>query len=107
MSVVVAVTPASPRAKIDSAIVTVTGADVNDASAYDAGKYPTEPEGRYYLSFEKGGAEKGRSYVFGVDHTGKHVLNGYLFPEAGTFIVRLKKAVTDATVQSSSNITVQ
>ena len=107
MPVTVTVTPTSPRATIDFAKVTVAGADQNDLSSYTTLAYPTSPEMRYYLTFEEGGAEKGRSYVFGVNEDGEHVFNNYVFPDAGTYVVRLKDASDDSTVQSSSNVTVQ
>lgn len=97
MSLAIAVTPASPAAKT-FVRVDVTGATQNDTSGYDANVYPTEPEFRYYLTFELGGAILGKSYVFGVSEDGNHTFNNYTFPEAGSWTVRLNDASDDSSV---------
>lgn len=104
----VTITPASGSitATVTACKVTVAAASQNDDTAYNANLYPASPELRYYLSFEESSVEKGRSYVFGVDETGGHVFNNYIFPDAGTWVVHLRNASTDASVANSGNVTV-
>lgn len=99
MVAALAITPASGsiEAVRDACRVDVSGAETNDVSAFDAEAYPTAPEMRYYLTFEKGGNELGRSYVFGVNG-GAHQFNNYIFPEAGSWTVRLNDAADDSSV---------
>lgn len=77
--------------------VTVAAADQNSGS-FDPTAYPTTPEMRYYLTFEKSSAIQGKSYVFGVDETGGHVFSNYVFPSTGSWTIRLSNARTDASV---------
>ena len=84
----------------------MAGADQNDTGAPVPDTYPVQAEKRYYLAFEKGGAEKGRSYVFGVSETGGHEFNGYVFPESGTFVVHLRDKTNDSSAGNSGNVTV-
>ena len=102
-----AITPASGSitAKKTVCRVDLTGADANTLTGYDgtvgyAGQptqYPASPELRYYITFELGGSELGRSYVFGPDG-GAHTFNNYIFPEAGSWTVRLNNAADDSSV---------
>jgi hypothetical protein len=105
MSVAIAITPASGSivSKHTACRVDVTGADVNDPTTYDAGRYPTEDLITYYLSFEKAGADTGRSQLFQVAADGGFTFNSYIFPDAGTWAVHLRKASDDS---SSANISV-
>lgn len=102
MAVTISATPSSPRATIDFCRINVEGADQNDISGYDTDEYPTSPELRYYLTFEEGGDEWGRSYVFGVNEDGDHEFNNYIFPHAGSWTVRLSDASDDSSVQTQS-----
>jgi len=94
-----AITPASGSvvATVSACRIDVTGADQNDDTAYDADQYPASPEIRYYIISELDGAEKGRSHVFSPNG-GKHSYDNYIFPEAGSWTLRLKNAATDADV---------
>lgn len=107
MAVTVVVGPTSPRATADFCTITVAGAVQNDTTAYTTATYPTSPEQRYYLSIEKSSVVKGRSYVFAVDENGGHVFPNYVFPDAGTYVVHLRKSNGDASAGNSGNITVQ
>lgn len=82
--------------------ITVAGATQNDDTAYNTTVYPQSPEFRYYLRFELASAERGRSYIFGVDETGGHVFQNYIFPASGSWTVRLRNAATDASVATAS-----
>lgn len=99
MAAALAITPASGSvtATVSACRIDVTGADQNDDTAYDADKYPASPEIRYYITSELSGVERGRSHVFSPNG-GKHEWNGYIFPEAGSWTLRLKNAATDADV---------
>jgi hypothetical protein len=98
MSVAIAITPAAPTAIVSACRVNVTGADVSDEASFDPAIYPTSPEIRYYLSFEKAGADTGKSQVFSPAHDGTFEFNSYIFPEAGSWTVHLRKASDDSSV---------
>lgn len=98
MAVEVACTPAAPVHGSSACRFDVTGASTNDATAYNAALYPSEPAFGYYLKFVVGGVEKGRSYVFNVGSDGAHIFNNYTFPSAGSWTVTLNNASTDAEV---------
>lgn len=101
----IAVTPAAPVAVVDSCKVRVTDAVQNDDSAYDTDEpiaYPRSPEMLYYLTFELGGDEHGRSYIFGTNDEGTHEFYNYVFPEDGSWTVRLNDASDDSSVATAS-----
>jgi len=102
MPVAIAVVPSDPEAAKDFCRVTVTGATQNDDTSYNASNYPASPELRYYLTFELGGSVLGKSYVFAVNEDGDHIFNNYMFPEAGSWTVRLSNAGTDASVATQA-----
>ena len=81
-------------AKLEVVRVNVTGAEVNNADGTQH-RYRIRldaPAGFEYL------ADSGYSYVFNVSATGTHEFNGYIFPVAGAWTVRLhdEEADTDA-----------
>jgi hypothetical protein len=94
----VASLPVAPVSKIDATKVTVAAALQNASGAPNPANYPVQAEKRYYLTFEKGGAELGRSYVFGVDEDGGHVFSSYVYPSSGSWTVRLKDSLDDSSV---------
>jgi hypothetical protein len=98
----IAVTPAEPVAVVDSCKVRVTEADQNTDTGYDADNYPASPEMLYYLTFELGGDEQGRSYIFGTNDEGTHEFYNYVFPEDGSWTVRLNDASDDSSVATAS-----
>ena len=77
--------------------VDVTGASPSDASAYDADVYPTQPEIPYYIAAELSAVEKGRSHIFAVNG-GAHTWNNYIFPEAGSWDLKLYDSRTDSEI---------
>ena len=105
-----AVTPASGSITHAKTVVrvNVSGADTNDDSSYttnnaeDPKPYPIADEMRYYLTFEKGGAVLGKSYVFNVSADGDHTFNNYIFETAGSWTVRLNDASDDSSVETLS-----
>lgn len=78
-------------AKLDVARVNVTGADVNndDGTQHRYRIRFTAPAGLEYL------ADSAYSYVFNVSADGTHEYNGYLFPVAGAWTIRLHDEETD------------
>lgn len=100
MAAAMTVTPASGSitATKDVCKINVTGADNNDTAAYDANKYPTSPEIRYYIAFTKGGVELGRSYVFAPATGGTHEFDNYTFPSSGSWTATLRKSSNDSSV---------
>jgi|WetSurMetagenome_2_1015567.scaffolds.fasta_scaffold01762_4 hypothetical protein len=102
MSNTITVVPTIPEAKKDFCRVSVGAADSNDLNAYDAAAYPSSPELRYYLTFELDGAVLGKSPVFTPSADGDWVFDNYMFPEAGSWTVRLSNADTDASVSTQA-----
>lgn len=102
MAVTVDVTPASPTAARDFCRVDVAGLTLNDASLYDVNAVPTEPEVRYYLTFELASVEKGRSPVFACNADGEWQFNNYMFPEAGSWTIEVRKVSDDSSVKSQA-----
>ena len=104
MAASVDIVPASGSviSTVSACRITVSGADQNDDSAYDTDNYPASPEMRYYLTFELASEEQGRSYVFGVSEDGEHIFNNYIFPEAGSWTVRLNDASDDSSVATKA-----
>lgn len=100
MSAALTVTPPDGdiTAKLDVVRVNVSGASVNNTNGtqhryrirFDA------PSGAEYL------ADSGYSYVFNVSADGKHEFNGYVFPVAGSWGIRLhdEEANSDAATLS-------
>lgn len=107
MTAAIDITPASGNITAKSTVcrIDVSGQPAQDESAFDATKYPTEPEILYYLAFELGGEEYGRSPVFGVTPVGAHQFNNYIFPEAGSWTVNLRH-VDDDSSEDSISVTV-
>lgn len=99
MAAALTITPASGSVVATSSAcrIDVSGADGNDSTAYDADLYPTSPEIRYYITAELGGVEMGRSHVF-APNGGAHTWDNYIFPEAGSWTLRLKKVSDDSDV---------
>lgn len=101
-SIAIVPTSGNVTSVLSACRVEVTAADQNDDSAYDTDNYPASPEMRYYLTFELGGDILGKSYVFGVNEDGDHTFNNYIFPEAGSWTVRLNDASDDSSVATAS-----
>jgi hypothetical protein len=97
-----ACTPAEPIAVIDSCKIRVEEAEQNTDEGYDENIYPSSPEMLYYLTFELGGDEMGRSYIFGTNDEGTHEFYNYVFPEDGSWTVRLNDASDDSSVATAS-----
>lgn len=105
MVAALAITPASGSITAKSTVcrVDVTGASVNDATAYNSTVYPTEPAFVYYLLFDApAGTDDGKSYLFSPGADGTHTFNNYIFPVAGSWTVRLRNNATGGDVATLS-----
>lgn len=104
MSTAIAITPSSGiKAAKTVCRVNVTGADLNDASSYDAALYPSEPAIKYYLMFDApAGVDDKKSQIFSPSPDGKFEFNSFIFDAAGTWTVRLKNASSNADVATLS-----
>jgi hypothetical protein len=92
MAIVITSVPTSPRAKIDSSRIDLTGLDAVTPSV---------------LVFKDStGAEVGRSYQFVGSGDGKHTFNSYQWPAAGASNVLLVKVADNSTLQTQA-VTVQ
>jgi hypothetical protein len=94
----IAIEPAAPVHVTSACRVDVTDAPVSDTTAYDKDKYPTSPEIRYYLAFERSGSDTGKSQVFSPAADGSFTFNSYIFPDAGSWTVHLRKVSDDSSV---------
>lgn len=103
MVAAITITPDDPVATSSACRVNVTGADLSDLANYDPAIYPTSPEIRYYLSFEKAGSDTGKSQIFSPAADGTFEFNSYIFPVSGSWTVHLRKEVDDS---SSANLIV-
>jgi len=101
MAITLTPSVAAPRAKIDAVRVDVAGASANDGAS-DTDNYPVQAELRAYLAFRLAGVELGRSYVFTVSADGEHQFNDYIFPEAGSWTMRLARASNDAVLKDQA-----
>lgn len=112
MAVTITAAPAAPRATVDVVRVTVAGGSQNTNTGYSGTvasanpgsptQYPASPQVRYYLTFERAGVIRGKSYVFATDDAGGHEFNGYTFPQAGSWTIRLSNAADDSSVQTQA-----
>jgi hypothetical protein len=102
MAAAIACVPTSPVSTSSACRITVTGADQNTSDAPNTSNYPVQDEMRYYLTFELGGEIMGKSYVFGVSDDGTHVFNNYVFPDNGSWTIRLNDASDDSSVQTQA-----
>lgn len=75
---------------------------LNDIDNYDDELHPSSPELRYYVTYEVGGDEFGRSYVFAPSPEGDHQLNSFIFPSAGTWTVAVRKTSDDSSVATTT-----
>ncbi len=94
MAASVSVDKASPVHAKDEIVITCAGLAANDATAYDATKYPTLPKLEYRL-FMTGAADPGhvydlRSQRFGPDANGGYAHLPIVLPTADTWTIAVK-----------------
>lgn len=91
MSVTLSTTPASPRSKIDVAVVNMAGLDNFTP---------------IYVSIEASGVDTAKSPIFvgAADGTGLYGFS-HIFPSAGTFAIKIRKSSDDSQV-ATQNVTV-
>jgi hypothetical protein len=106
MSAAIAATPAAPTSKKDGVVATITGQSSNDSSAYDTTKYPVEPEIRCYVKFQApAGHTPGddiKTTQFSTDSAGGMATLPLFLPDAGTWVVTLRKASDDSQLATTS-----
>jgi hypothetical protein len=52
----------------------------------------------YYLLFSNPAGDDGKSYAFNVSADGGHVFNNYVFPNSGSWVIRLCDSADDSDV---------
>lgn len=102
MAVTVTATPASPINKVSFTTFLIAGLTLNDESTFNAANSPSEDEVRYYLTFEEGGSEHGRSQQFACNADGEWRFDNYLFPHAGSWTVEVRQVSDDQSVKSQA-----
>jgi hypothetical protein len=80
----------------------LAGLSLNDDTTFDAEHFPSMDEVRYYATYELDGTEMGRSHVFACNADGEYTLNNYIFPEAGSWTVEVRKVSDDSSVKSQA-----
>ena len=100
----ITLTPASGSiiATTTAVRVNVSEADQNNDAEFDDELYPASPENRFYLLFDNPDGDDGKSYEFGVNEDGDHEFNSYIFPNAGSWVVRLRDASDDSDVTTEA-----
>lgn len=91
MAVAITITPESGSviATVSACRINVTGASSNDASTYNVSDVPTEDPIPYRLVALKSGIDSLVSHEFNVSQDGKHQWDDVIFPDDGTWTVRL------------------
>lgn len=103
----VTVTPASGSIThlVTAVQVACSAISNNDATAYDADLYPTEPEIDYYFKFALAGQDNLISPVFSTNPDGTAEWNGVILPAAGTWTLTAN-LVSDDTVAATASVVV-
>ena len=102
MAAAIAVTPSNPTAVVSACRIDVTGADLNDTTTYNTDHYPVDSEIRYYILCDNPSGDNGKSYAFAPGKDGKHTLANYIFPNPGSWTVRLRKVSDDSDVATQA-----
>ena len=105
MTAAVAIFPVSGSIThvIDACEISATGLTVNDATAFDASKYPTEPAVTYYFKLASTGHQTLKSPVFAPDPAGKGVWPGsVIIPDAATWTLTCNKVSDDSAAATAS-----
>lgn len=107
MSVAIAKTPSTGVSGSTHFRFNVTGAGLNDATAYDAEEYPTEPERRYRLEFvAPAGGQDRLSYEFAPAVGGTHEVNSVVLDYVGTWTVNLIETTDSDTVVATTTVVI-
>ena len=104
MAVTVTLTPSSGSITAATTVVKfdIAGLTLNDNTTFDTTHHPSEDEVRYYITFEVGGKELGRSPEFACNADGEWQFNNYIFPVAGSWSVIVRQVSDDSSVKSVS-----
>lgn len=82
--------------------INVTGLTVNDSTAYDVTKSPTEPAVTYYFKVAKSGQDDLKSPVFAPDPAGKAEWHDLQIPASGTWTLTANKTSDNSAVATAS-----
>jgi len=104
MSVSLAIVPASGsvKATVSACRITVSGASTNDPDTFDEDTTPTEEALLYRLVASKSGQDDLVSHLFQVSATGHHVWDNLIFPDDGTWSVKLVDQADDSNAATLS-----
>lgn len=104
MTVAIAITPASGSviATVSACRIDVTGASSNDATTFDTDNVPSEDAIPYRLVATKSGIDDLVSHEFTVSSAGKHTWDNLIFPDDGTWSVKLVDQRTDSNAATLS-----
>ena len=107
MAAAVAISPASGSITHASTVchVSCTGVPNNDTTAYDATKYPTEPQIAYYFKFARTGSVSIKSPVFSTNAAQTAEWHGVVLPDAGTWTLTVC-ATADDSVKATTSVVV-
>lgn len=91
MAVAITITPASGDviATVSACRVDVTGANDNDPTTYDVNAIPTEDPIPFRLVATLAGQDDLVSHEFNVSADGEHTWDNIIFPEDGTWSLKL------------------
>ena len=103
----ITIVPASGSviATVSACRISVSEADDNDASTFDAEAIPSMDPIPYRLVASKSGLDPLVSHEFTVSADGDHVWDNVIFPDDGTWAVALVDQRDDST-ETSINVTV-
>lgn len=82
--------------------VTATGLTINDSTAYDITKYPTEPAVTYYLRLAATGQQTLKSPVFAPSPAGAAEWHDVIIPAAATWTLTVCKVSDDSVIATAS-----
>jgi hypothetical protein len=102
MTVAVAVTPASGRAKVSVLRIDVTGLADTAFDQYNPAAHPAEPQVTYYIEATKDGTRYLKSHVFTPAQDGTHTWNSIVLPSTGTWVFAVATVSGDVTQGSTT-----
>lgn len=107
MAASIAIVPASGSvvATVSACRVTVSGAEDNDPTTFNANNVPTEDPVVYRLVASKTGWDNLVSHEFTVSAQGRHVWDNVIFPDDGSWTIDLVDQ-GDNSVDATLSVTV-
>ncbi len=104
MVAAITITPASGDviATVSACRIDVTGANENDPTTFDADNVPTEDPIPFRLVASKSGLDDLVSHEFNVSADGEHTWDNLIFPDDGTWSLKLVDQRTDSNAATLS-----